>query len=147
MRGDALGEHSVPVDGWVFERVRAQLRDALLVSTQLQGADLSNAELHFAFLVKAQLQGARLINAELQGADLTGAQLQDTILNIAWASKLRPHAGQRGGITGALRRPGSKFIGLSGSLISEEAHYGSLIFGEVDIRSPDEPAPPDEERP
>jgi hypothetical protein len=54
----------------------AQLEDAFLIDSRLEGADLANARLQKAVLVLAKLQGADLSGAQLEKADLGSAKLQ-----------------------------------------------------------------------
>jgi Pentapeptide repeats (9 copies)/Pentapeptide repeats (8 copies) len=118
----------------------AHLQDARLVGTQLQRADLSNAVLQDASLIGAQLQDAFLGGAQLQGADLNYAKLHGTYLGHTQLQDARASKATRwpeGWDHARATAAGVQFVDLSGSLIS----------GEADVRSPDGPAPPGEERP
>ena len=60
------------------------LVDARLISSRLQGADLSNANLEGADLSESNLQGADLRRANFKGAYLNSVNLQKT--NLLWAN-------------------------------------------------------------
>ncbi|PSB26116.1 pentapeptide repeat-containing protein [Stenomitos frigidus] len=62
---------------------KAQLNQANLAGTNLQGADLLMANLQGANLMMANLQGANLMMANLQGTKLTLANLQKALLHRA----------------------------------------------------------------
>ena len=66
---------------------RAQLQEANLDKTHVQGADLSGAQLQETTLRMAQLQGAMLPGAHLQKANLYRAQVQGALLADAQLQK------------------------------------------------------------
>jgi hypothetical protein len=116
----------------------AQLQGAALVPAELRGAVLAYAQLQGAVLTRAQLQGAALWSAQLQDANLAGAQLQGAVLADAQLQDARASEATRwpeGWDHARARAAGVQIVDLS----------ASLIPGEADIRSPDEPAPPGEE--
>ena len=60
-----------------------QLTDAILIDTDLEGANLKGATLEGAQLLRANLQSANLSGADLQSANLSGAYLQNADLRRA----------------------------------------------------------------